>query len=175
MNYKIDPRPILTLIITGIIVSIVLIDISSCDTAKKAIKHHNKAVELGYVYSCDTTFIDVPVIVKGKDGKDSLIYVPKIVPCPEQTPPKTKTEIKYEYKTLKEVDRHTERMYQNETKRSERLNKHLTRQIKSNNAKDKYIAKLNKQIETANNKTWNIWAVVVGLICLVLLAFKFKP
>jgi len=73
--------------------------------------HHDKAEKKGYVYSCDTTTVTIHDTIKGKDGKDSLIYVPVKAPCPTIEAPKTNTEIRNERKSEKDSLKHIERMY----------------------------------------------------------------
>jgi hypothetical protein len=147
----------------------------SCDTAKQATKHHKKAEKLGYIYKCDTTYIDVPKIVKGKDGKDSLIYVPTPCNCPEIEAPKTQREIKWKYKyDLKQQKARDAFVIDSMTKVFNNTTKHAQIKRKS----DKTVIKNNTKTETANNKSINIALIVFGivgsLVLLLLLFIKFK-
>lgn len=71
---------------------------NSCDTAKQATRHYTKFIEKGGVVTCDTVTDTLTVTVKGKDGKDSLIYVPVDVNCPDVVLPETRYEVKWRYK-----------------------------------------------------------------------------
>ena len=63
--------------------------------------HHNKAEKKGYVYSCDTTTIKIHDTIKGKDGKDSIVERFVNILVPTATPPLTRYEVRYKYKTEK--------------------------------------------------------------------------
>ena len=86
---------LVSLILTAIAVTFVF---SSCSDARMVAIHLKKAEKHGGKIVCDTTFIEVPKLVKGKDGKDSLIYVSTPVPCKPCQPCETKREIKWKYK-----------------------------------------------------------------------------
>jgi len=63
--------------------------------------HHNKAEKKGYVYSCDTTTVIIHDTIKGKDGKDSIVERLVNILVPTATPPLTRYEVRYKYKTEK--------------------------------------------------------------------------
>jgi hypothetical protein len=63
--------------------------------------HHDKAVDKGYVYSCDTTTVIIRDTIKGKDGKDSIVERFVNILIPTATPPLTRYQIRYKYKTEK--------------------------------------------------------------------------
>jgi hypothetical protein len=63
--------------------------------------HHNKAEKKGYVYSCDTTTVTIHDTIKGKDGKDSIVERFVNILIPTATPPLTRYEVRYKYKTEK--------------------------------------------------------------------------
>jgi phosphate/sulfate permease len=84
-------------IITGITI-VISFFLFSCSDSKLIERHLKKAEKHGGKIICDTTYIDVPKIVKGKDGKDSLIYVPIPIPCAPCQPCETLREIKWKYK-----------------------------------------------------------------------------
>lgn len=58
---------------------------ASCDTAKRQAYHYNKFIKFGGKIDTVERTVTVTQIVKGKDGKDSLIYVDVPVKCPEAT------------------------------------------------------------------------------------------
>jgi len=65
--------------------------------------HQRKFIEKGGKIICDTTVVTVNTIVKGKDGKDSIIYREVSVKCPELQAPLTRYEIRYQYKTIRDT------------------------------------------------------------------------
>jgi hypothetical protein len=65
--------------------------------------HQRKFIEKGGKIICDTTIVTVNTIVKGKDGKDSIIYREVSVKCPELQAPLTRYEIRYQYKTMRDT------------------------------------------------------------------------
>jgi hypothetical protein len=46
--------------------------------------------------------VTVNTTIKGKDGKDSIIYRQVSVNCPELVAPHTRFEIRYQYKTIRD-------------------------------------------------------------------------
>jgi hypothetical protein len=149
--------------------------LNSCSDAKLVQHHLKKAEKHGGKIVCDTTYIDVPKIVKGRDGKDSLIYVETAIPCKPCQPCETKREIKWKYKyDLKQQKLRDAFIIDS-------MNKVLTNDIKHAQIKrksDKNASKQNTKTETANNKTVNIGFIVFGivgsLVLLLLLLYKFK-
>ncbi len=147
----------------------------SCSDAKLVQHHLKKAEKHGGKIVCDTTYIDVPKIVKGKDGKDSLIYIETAIPCKPCQPCETKREIKWKYKyNLKQQKARDAFVIDS-------MNKVLTNEVKHAQIKrksDKNAFKQNTKTETANNKTVNIGLIVFGvvasLVLLLLLFIKFK-
>jgi hypothetical protein len=65
--------------------------------------HQRKFIQKGGKIICDTTIVTVNTIVKGKDGKDSIIYREVSVNCPELQAPLTRYEIRYQYKTIRDT------------------------------------------------------------------------
>jgi hypothetical protein len=63
--------------------------------------HHNKAEKKGYVYTCDTTTVIIHDTIKGKDGKDSIVERLVNILVPTATPPLTRYQVRYKYKTEK--------------------------------------------------------------------------
>jgi hypothetical protein len=64
--------------------------------------HQRKFIQKGGKIICDTTVVTVNTIIKGKDGKDSIIYREVSVKCPELQAPLTRYEIRYQYKTIRD-------------------------------------------------------------------------
>ena len=94
---KINYTQISTLVFF-VLLSIYLMFLISC-TAKF---HERKFIQKGGKIICDTTVVTVNTIIKGKDGKDSIIYREVSVKCPELQAPLTRYEIRYQYKTIRD-------------------------------------------------------------------------
>lgn len=58
---------------------------ASCDTAKRQSYHYNKFIKLGGKIDTVERTVTIEKVIKGKDGKDSLIYIDVPVKCPEAT------------------------------------------------------------------------------------------
>lgn len=114
--------------------------------------HMTKFIKKGGNVKNDTTLVTVNDTIR-INGKDSVIVRTVQAVCPEWEAPKTRfeTRIEYRYKTKVEKDQIKWRTkYQI---------KYIKQQVKS---------------ETKNNKTLNLLLIVVGLITLTILAFKFS-
>lgn len=114
--------------------------------------HMAKFIKKGGKINVKETTISIHDTLK-INGKDSIIEKTIYVNCPEMQAPKTRfeTRIEYRYKTRVEKARI----------------KYVTKY------KTKYV-KQQRKIETKNNKTLNLALIVVGLITLTILAFKFS-
>lgn len=166
---------VLLILFLAFIASLFVSALNSCSDAKLVQHHLKKAEKHGGKIVCDTTYIDVPKIVKGKDGKDSLIYVETAIPCKPCQPCETKREIKWKYKyDFKKQKLRDAFIIDSLNKIHEKELKLAKIQEKS----DKNADKQNAKIETANNKTVNIALIVFGIVgslfLLLLLFIKFK-
>jgi hypothetical protein len=116
--------------------------------------HQRKFIEKGGKIICDTTVVTVNTIVKGKDGKDSIIYREVSVKCPELQAPLTRYEIRYQYKTIRD-----------------------TLKLIKYNTKYKYKEAI-KTIKNDKRKgfayNFRFLGVIAFLILLIVLLFKFK-
>ena len=116
--------------------------------------HQRKFIEKGGKIICDTTVVTVNTIVKGKDGKDSIIYREVSVKCPELQAPLTRYEIRYQYKTIRD-----------------------TLKLIKYNTKYKYKEAI-KTIKTDKRKgfayNFRFLGIIAFLIILIVLLFKFK-
>lgn len=68
-----------------IAVAVLVAMMASCDTAKRQAYHYNKFINLGGKIDTVERTVTVEKVIKGKDGKDSLIYIDVPVKCPEAT------------------------------------------------------------------------------------------
>lgn len=125
---------------------------------------------IGFLSSCSTNYHMAKFIKKGGtikndtvtftlsdtiqiNGKDSIIYRTFDKVCPEMKSPKTRLETRIEYRYKTKVEK---------------------AQVKwRTKYQIKYI-KQQKKIETKNNKTLNLLLIVIGLITITILAFKFS-
>jgi hypothetical protein len=116
--------------------------------------HQRKFIEKGGKIICDTTVVTVNTIVKGKDGKDSIIYREVSVKCPELQSPLTRYEIRYQYKTIRD-----------------------TLRLIKYNTKYKYKEAV-KTIKNDKKKSFGynlrFLGIIAFLILLIVLLFKFK-
>jgi len=114
---------------------------SSCaiNNQKKALKHFKKFEYYGgsIVDKIDT--IRIETIVKGKDGKDSVIYQIVKFDCPNVVFPKSKTEIR-------QINKKERAEIRNKRKENKHVKKAETKQLKSN---------IKKEIKNIN--CWNFW------------------
>jgi PBP1b-binding outer membrane lipoprotein LpoB len=136
---------------------------TQCSDAKLAQHHYKKAVKHGYscIDSTDTITIErIDSVFSVINGDTIWKYYPvkydTIIRFKTQYFPKTRYQLKTEFKTLRIKE------------------KRNVQQLRINARLEKRNATLQKKIETANNKSINLLLIVVGLICLIILAFKFS-
>jgi hypothetical protein len=98
--------------------------------------------------------VTVNTTIKGKDGKDSIIYREVSVKCPELQAPLTRYEIRYQYKTIRD-----------------------TLKLIKYNTKYKYKEAI-KTIKNDKRKgfafNFRFLGIIAFLILLIVLLFKFK-
>lgn len=144
--------PISYFFIFSLLISVwVLFFFTKCSDAKQAQQGYKKFIKHGGKVDSDTTYITVTDIVKGKDGKDSIIYRTITAICPEMILPPTRYEIRYKYKTIHD---------------STNLVKYLTKY------KYKTIVKY-KKIEEKSRFSWT-WFFIALLSWIVLGFIVFK-
>ena len=114
--------------------------------------HMAKFIKKGGKVKNDTTLVTVNDTIR-INGKDSVIVRTVSAVCPDWEAPKTRYETRIEYR------------YKTKVEKAE-IKWRTKYQIK-------YI-KQQRKIETKNNKTLNLLLIVVGLITLTILAFKFS-
>jgi len=120
--------------------------------------HQRKFIEKGGKIICDTTVVTVTTIVKGKDGKDSIIYREVSVKCPELEVPKTRwqTRIEYRYR-LKTVRDSFETI------------RYI---VKQDRKQARTEAKTTKKKSFAYN--FRFIGIIAFLVLLIVILFKFK-
>lgn len=106
----------------------------SCHDAKY---HLDKFYSKGGKITCDTIYVEKidTLVVKGKDGKDSLVYITTQVPCncPQATV-ETRWKTRFDNKRFADSMKYMARMYDDSlkaaTKQNKQDNKAETKQIK---------------------------------------------
>jgi hypothetical protein len=126
----------------------------SCSNARKAQQGYKKFIKFGGKIKGDTIVFTVNDTIKGKDGKDSIIYRTVSTICPEPVFPPTRYEVRYRWKTVHDS-------------------------LKIVKWKVKYIYKTHKkEIKQEKKKgfAYNLRfiAIISFLVLLIILLFKFK-
>lgn len=145
---------LITLIIATIISTSLFVGVMSCSDARKAQQGYKKFIKFGGKIKGDTVVVTVTDTVKGKDGKDSIIYRTVSTVCPEPVFPPTRYEVRYKWKTVHDS-------------------------LKIVKWKVKYIYKTQKkEIKQEKKKgfAYNLRfiAIIAFLVLLIILLFKFK-
>lgn len=152
--------------------------LTSCATPnpKKQKKHYDKFVYYGGKIDTVKQTVEKEVLVKGKDGKDSLIYVSVDVECPE---PKIdyrdrwhiRRMDKAERDSMKSVERmlkikvkSSEKLAEIERKRSDRMQKEMTKQAEA----------AAKQAKHENKSKLGAWIAIGIVVLLILVLLRLK-
>lgn len=141
--------------------------------------HLTKYQKKGGTIDCDTTYVNVPIFVKGKDGKDSIVYQKTPCNCPEAETPPTNRQVKLKYKF---DNRRFEDYLKAVTKRLKARENFIIDSMRIDNKNRKIDAKAFKNKDKNDTKEATQWsktinlALWVGLILIVLfiLAKIFK-
>jgi hypothetical protein len=91
---------LITFIILTVISSSIFMGALSCSNARKAQQGYKKFIKFGGKIKGDTVVFTVTDTIKGKDGKDSIIYRTVSTICPEPVFPPTRYEVRYKWKTV---------------------------------------------------------------------------
>lgn len=167
MNYV---KGILLYILAFITFASFVMVFTSCATPnpKKQKKHYDKFVYYGGKIDTVEKTVTITQVVKGKDGKDSLIYVDVTVPCPEATIEyKDRWHTRRMDKQERDSLKHAEKLLRLEIKRLERqgktdvkVEKEKTKQAKSDARTAKYE---NKSSGWKNPMIWVIMLVALAI------------
>jgi hypothetical protein len=160
---KIDYGKIIAMWVLLIWSMCTLLWLTSCATpnAAKQKKHYDKFIYYGGKIDTVTRTVTTEVIVKGKDGKDSTIYVDVQVDCPEaKIEYKDRWHIRRMDKAERDSMKHVEQVLRMQLKQRDRDNKEQTKQAKEET----------KQTKAENRSPW-IWVILaaIGLVALVLI------
>jgi hypothetical protein len=121
--------------------------------------HMAKFIKKGGKIKNDTTLITVNDTIR-INGKDSVIVRTIQAVCPEMKSPKTRYETRIEYRYKTKVEKAQV--------------KYQIKYIKQQRKEDKVNTRFRFKQENKNNKTLNLLLIVLGLITLTILAFKFS-
>ena len=121
--------------------------------------HMAKFIKKGGKIKNDTTLITVNDTIR-INGKDSVIVRTVQAVCPEMKSPKTRYETRIEYRYKTKVEKAKV--------------KYQIKYIKQQRKEDKVNTRFRFKQENKNNKTLNLLLIVIGLITLTILAFKFS-
>jgi hypothetical protein len=121
--------------------------------------HMAKFIKKGGIIKNDTTLITVNDTIR-INGKDSVIVRTIQAVCPEMKSPKTRYETRIEYRYKTKVEK--------------AQIKYQIKYIKQQRKADEVNSKFRFKQENKNNKTLNLLLIVIGLITLTILAFKFS-
>ena len=162
---NIDVRHIITLFFATLISIAMMYMLSGCHSAKY---HLDKFYTKGGVITCDTIYVPKidTIYTKGVDGKDSLIYVVKNIPCncPKATV-ETRWRTRFDNKRFKDSLKIVSRMYSDSLKAA----------IKNNKIDSKEEGKTNRTQIKEKNKNYPWWMVflsVMGTIFIVIILTK---
>lgn len=162
---NIDIRHIITLFFATLISIVMLYVLSGCNNAKY---HLDKFYTKGGVITCDTIYVPKidTIHTKGVDGKDSLIYVVKNVPCncPKATV-ETRWMTRFDNKRFKDSLKIVSGMYSDSLKAA----------IKNNKIDSKEEGKTNRtkiKEENRNYPWWMVFLSVMGTIFIVIILTK---
>jgi hypothetical protein len=160
---KIDYGKIIAMWVLLIWSMCTLLWLTSCATpnAAKQKRHYDKFIYYGGKIDTATRTVPVEVLVKGKDGKDSLIYVDVQVDCKEaKIEYKDRWHIRRMDKAERDSMKHVEQVLRMQLKQRDRDNKEQTKQAKEET----------KQVKAENRSPW-IWVILaaIGLVALVLI------
>ena len=139
----------------------------SCDSAKRANHHFEKFIKHGGKIDTVERVVPVPRIMHLK-GRDSIIYVDSIIPCPEAKTPPTKAEMRHERKMNSDSLNHLLKMERERTKQlsdsldaTVRNNKIDSKQDIKQNRNDNKTVRVKTRQESKERAKWGFWIVLV--------------
>jgi hypothetical protein len=150
-----EDREFRFLIIVALLCAFWIGFLSSCS----ANYHMAKFIKKGGKIENDTTLVTLNDTIR-INGKDSVIVRTVQAVCPEMKSPKTRYETRIEYRYKTKVEKAQV--------------KYQIKYIKQQRKADKVNSKFRFKQENKNNKTLNLLLIVIGLITLTILAFKFS-
>ena len=169
---NIDVRHIITLFFATIISIVMLYMLSGCHSAKY---HLDKFYTKGGVITCDTIYVSKidTIHTKGVDGKDSLIYVVKNIPCncPKATV-ETRWMTRFDNRRFKDSLKIMAGMYSDSLKAVVKNNKIDSKEEKIKNAQEEKTNRTKIKEENRNYPWWMVFLSVMGTIFIVIILTK---
>jgi hypothetical protein len=150
-----ENREFRILIIAALLCAFWIGFLSSCS----ANYHMAKFIKKGGIIKNDTITFTISDTIR-VNGKDSVIVRTVQAVCPEMKSPKTRYETRIEYRYKTKVEK--------------AQIKYQIKYIKQQRKADKVNTRFRFKQENKNNKTLNLLLIVLGLITLTILAFKFS-
>ena len=167
-----DVRHIITLFFATLISIVMLYILSGCHNAKY---HLDKFYAKGGVITCDTIYVPKidTIHTKGVDGKDSLIYVVKNIPCncPKATV-ETRWTTRFDNKRFKDSLKIMAGMYSDSLRAAIKNNRIDSREEKIKNAQEEKTNRTKIKEENRNYPWWMIFLSVVGALFLFINGVK---
>ena len=144
--------------------------LTSCATPNVRLqkKHYDKFIYYGGKIDTVERTVPVEVLVKGKDGEDSLIYVDVPVKCPEATIEyKDRWHIRRMDKAERDSMKHVEKMLKIQLNYKHKEDKQITKQVQEATRQAREVT---KQVRAENRQPW-IWVILaaIGLVALFLI------
>ena len=158
---NIDVRHIITLFFATLISIVMLYMLSGCHDAKY---HLDKFYTKGGVITCDTIYVPKidTIHTKGVDGKDSLIYVVKNIPC---NCPKATVETRW-------MTRFDNRRFKDSLKIVSRMYSDSLKAVVKNNKIDSKVEKVISKQENKQLPWWITFLSVMGVIFIIIILTK---
>lgn len=125
--------------------------------------HMDKFLKKGGKIKNDTTLIVLSDTLR-INGQDTIIYRTFNNVCPDMKAPKTRFETRIEYRYKTKVEK----------ARIKYITKYKIKYVKQQRKSDIVNTKFRFKQENKNNKTLNLLLIVLGLITITILAFKFS-
>ena len=132
---------------------IILLLLTSCSAAHHLNKFHKKGGKLETVEKVVT----ITDTIKGKDGKDSIVFRDVLVPCPEpiiETRWKTRLELRFDSKRFRDSLKYHKALAKFEARKTVKINR-IGGRVEKN--KDKQVT---KQVKAK----YNLWMILIGLV-----------
>jgi hypothetical protein len=169
---NLDIRYILILLITFIISGFLLFSLNSCGPQYHLEKFYNKGGKI----TCDTVYVTKidTLRIKGKDGKDSLIYITTTVPCncPEATV-ETRWRTRFDNKRFNDSLKIMAKMYKDSLKYAAKENR-VNKKFGSKEFKQTQKTERTQLRQENESFPWLWFFIAIILITILLIIKHFK-
>lgn len=169
---NIDVRHILILLLTFILSGFIIFYTTSCSPEY----HFNKFKDKGGKVICDTVYITKTdtLKIKGKDGKDSLIYITTTIPynCPEVTI-QTRWKTKFDNKRFKDSLQVISKMYRDSLRYATKQNK-VNQKFGTKEHKQNQKTERTKIRQENKSFPWLWFFIAISLLSTFLIIKQFK-